>query len=63
MLALIEREAVHAREGLPARIIAKMNALEDPPIIAALCRASQAGVHIDLIVRGSLLPAPAASRA
>ena len=52
MIALIEREAVHAKQGLPARIIAKMNALVDPQIIAALCRASQAGVQIDLIVRG-----------
>jgi polyphosphate kinase len=51
-LALIEREALHARAGLPARIIAKMNALEDPQIIAALYRASQAGARIDLIVRG-----------
>jgi polyphosphate kinase len=51
-LALIEREALHARAGLPAGIIAKMNALEDPPIIAALYRASQAGVPIELIVRG-----------
>ncbi len=53
MLALIEREAVNAKKGLPARIIAKMNALVDPLIIAALCRASQAGVPIDLIVRGT----------
>jgi polyphosphate kinase len=52
MIALIEREAVNAKKGLPARIIAKMNALVDPQIIAALCRASQAGVQIDLIVRG-----------
>ncbi len=52
MLALIDREALHARKGLPARLIAKMNALEDPQIIAALYRASQAGVKIDLIVRG-----------
>jgi polyphosphate kinase len=52
MLSLIEREAAHAQQGLPARIIAKMNALTDPLIIAALCRASQAGVPIDLIVRG-----------
>jgi polyphosphate kinase len=52
MIALIEREAVHAKKGLPARIIAKMNALVDPQIIGALCRASQAGVQIDLIVRG-----------
>jgi len=52
ILALIEREAVHAKQGLPARIIAKMNSLVDPQIIGALCRASQAGVQIDLIVRG-----------
>jgi polyphosphate kinase len=52
MIALIEREMAQAKEGLPARIIAKMNALEDPQMIAALYRASQAGVKIDLIVRG-----------
>ncbi|PYI83027.1 MAG: polyphosphate kinase 1, partial [Verrucomicrobia bacterium] len=52
LLRLIEREANHAREGLPARIIAKMNALVDPQIIEALYRASEAGVKIDLIVRG-----------
>jgi polyphosphate kinase len=52
MLALIDREAGHARKGLPARLIAKMNSLEEPLIIAALYRASQAGVKIDLIVRG-----------
>jgi polyphosphate kinase len=49
---LIERETSHARAELPARIIAKMNALEDPQIIEALCRAAQAGVRIDLMVRG-----------
>ncbi|HUD46119.1 MAG TPA: polyphosphate kinase 1 [Candidatus Baltobacteraceae bacterium] len=52
MMGLIEREIGQAKEGLPARIIAKMNALEDPGMIAALYRASQAGVKIDLIVRG-----------
>jgi polyphosphate kinase len=52
LLALIQREADHARKGLPARIIAKMNALVDPQIIQALYEASQAGVEIDLIVRG-----------
>jgi polyphosphate kinase len=52
VLALIERETGHAREELPARIIAKMNALEDAPIIEALYRAARAGVKIDLIVRG-----------
>src|SRR5581483_3139502 len=49
---LIAREAEHARQGRRARIIAKMNALLDKNIIAALYRASQAGVEIDLIVRG-----------
>src|SRR6516164_7237785 len=49
---LIEREAEHARRGDPARIIAKMNALLDKNVIQALYRASQAGVQIDLIVRG-----------
>ncbi len=49
---LIEREAEHARMGRPARIIAKMNALLDVNIIQALYRASQAGVEIELLVRG-----------
>ncbi|MEP7325194.1 MAG: polyphosphate kinase 1 [Gemmatimonadota bacterium] len=51
-VAKISREAEHAREGKPARIIGKMNALVDPDIIHALYLASQAGVEIDLIVRG-----------
>ncbi len=52
---LLERmafEAEQARQGKPARIIAKMNALQDPAIIQALYRASQAGVSIDLLIRG-----------
>ena len=52
MLTLIEREIDHARRHRPARIIAKMNGLTDKNIIQALYRASQAGVSIDLIVRG-----------
>jgi polyphosphate kinase len=51
-LDLIAREGDHARLGRPARIVAKMNALLDKNIIAALYRASQAGVEIDLLVRG-----------
>jgi len=52
MLSLIEREAQNALKGLPARIIAKMNSLVDADIIQALYLASQAGVKIDLVVRG-----------
>ncbi len=51
-LYLIGREAENARNGEPARIVAKMNSLCDPDIIEALYKASAAGVTIDLIVRG-----------
>ena len=50
---LIDRESYHARRRRPARIIAKVNALLDQPVIEALYRASRAGVEIDLIVRGA----------
>jgi polyphosphate kinase len=49
---MVDREADNASAGKPARIIAKMNALVDPEIIQHLYEASQAGVEIDLIVRG-----------
>ena len=51
-LELIDREAANKRAGRPARIVAKMNQLEDLEICRALAGASQAGVSIDLIVRG-----------
>ncbi len=58
VLERIEREAAHARAGRPGRIVAKMNALNEAQVIRALYEASQAGVKIDLIVRGActLLP-------
>ncbi|HYG06867.1 MAG TPA: polyphosphate kinase 1 [Stenotrophomonas sp.] len=53
VLQRIERETRLASEGRPARIIAKMNALNEPQVVRALYQASQAGVQIDLIVRGA----------
>jgi polyphosphate kinase len=57
-IALIDRETRHAKRGRPARMIIKMNAVVDPPVIQALYRASQAGVEIDLIVRGQCALVP-----
>ncbi|HWN97455.1 MAG TPA: polyphosphate kinase 1 [Methylomirabilota bacterium] len=52
MVALIDRETENAKKKLPARIILKLNSLVEPQTIEALYRASQAGVKIDLIIRG-----------
>ncbi|ELZ91089.1 polyphosphate kinase 1 [Haloferax sulfurifontis] len=52
MTRFVRREADHARAGREARIVAKMNALEDPAMVRELYEASMAGVDIDLVVRG-----------
>jgi polyphosphate kinase len=57
-LGLIRREQEHAQAGRPAHIVAKMNALLEPSIIQALYQASQAGVEIDLIIRGLCILRP-----
>jgi polyphosphate kinase len=58
LLGLIEREAEHARAGRGGRIQAKLNGLADAAVIAALYRAAQAGVEIDLVVRGICMLRP-----
>jgi polyphosphate kinase len=55
---LVRREAEHARAGRPAGIIMKVNAFTDPGMVRELYRASQAGVRIDLIVRGMCVLRP-----
>jgi polyphosphate kinase len=59
LIAKIEREAGHAKEGRAARIVAKLNALTEPAVIRALYLASRAGVKVELIVRGVCCLRPA----
>jgi polyphosphate kinase len=61
VVARIERETEHAKAGRPARIVAKLNALNELHVIESLYRASQAGVEIDLIVRGACTLRPGLS--
>jgi polyphosphate kinase len=60
ILTAIKQEIANAGQGKPAHVIAKMNSLEDPEVIAALTEAARAGVRLDLIVRGicCLVPRP-----
>ena len=58
LTSLIERETAHAKAGRPARITAKLNRLADANIIESLYEASQAGVSIDLIIRGICMLRP-----
>lgn len=58
MLKLLEQAATTAASGKPVRIMCKMNALTDEPLVRALLRAGQAGARIDLIVRGACMLPP-----
>jgi polyphosphate kinase len=58
MLAQIAKVKTAALGGLPARIVVKVNALTDPPLIQALVQAAQAGADVDLIVRGACMLPP-----
>ncbi len=61
IIRLIDRETAHAVSGQPARVIAKINRLADKEVIRALYRAAQAGVRIDLVVRGICMLMPGIS--
>jgi polyphosphate kinase len=63
LIQTIDKVGVAARAGLPARIVVKINALTDQPLIEALIRAGQAGAEIDLIVRGACVLRPGVSGA
>lgn len=62
IIKLIKRETAHAKAGRPGRIVAKVNSLTDVAIVRALYNASQAGVSIDLIVRGICTLRPGLSK-